>query len=303
MGKVDKLNTAKKSKNDEFYTLLTDIEKELMHYKEMFVGKTIYCNCDDPVKSNFVQWFYMRFNILHLKRIIITAYNSDTCNGGGYYWDSDFATVDPKAIDISKEIEKDIRKLNGNGDFRSDECIELLKQADIVVTNPPFSLFREYVKVLMDNNKDFVILGNMNSITCKEIFPYIKENRIGLGYLNGAKSFITPDGVEQKFGNIFWYTTLPIAKHNEELILYKHYTPEAYPKYDNYDAINVDKTCDIPEDYDGAMGVPISFLDKYDPKQFKILGLDRYITDNPHYGHRFTLNNKETYARILIKKL
>ena len=143
----------------------------------------------------------------------------------------------------------------------------------------------------------------MNAITYKEVFPYIKENKIGLGYLNGAKSFITPDGVEQKFGNIFWYTTLPIAKHNDKLILYKHYNPEEYPKYDNYDAINVDKTCDIPEDYDGVMGVPISFLDKYNPTQFKILGLDRYIKDNPHYGHRFTLNNKETYARILIKKL
>ena len=210
--------------------------------------------------------------------------------------------MDPKAIDISKEISKDVRKLNGNGDFRSDECIELLKQSDIVVTNPPFSLFREYVKVLMDNNKDFVILGNMNAITYKEVFPYIKENRIGLGYLNGNKNFITVDNKEQPI-RAFWYTTLPIAKHNDKLILYKHYTPELYPKYDNYDAINVDKTCDIPEDYDGAMGVPISFLDKYNPKQFEILGLDRYIKDNPHYGHRFTLNNKETYARILIKKL
>jgi hypothetical protein len=147
MNKNDNLRNANKAKNDEFFTRLTDIEKELMHYKEMFVGKTIYCNCDDPVKSNFVQWFYMRFNILHLKRIIVTAYNSVGC---GIYWDSDFATVDPKSIDISKEIEKDVRKLNGDGDFRSEECIELLKQADIVVTNPPFSLFREYVAQLME---------------------------------------------------------------------------------------------------------------------------------------------------------
>jgi hypothetical protein len=267
MNKNENLQKANKVKNDEFYTKLSDIEKELIHYKEMFVGKTIYCNCDNPVKSNFVQWFYIRFNILHLKRIIVTAYNY-----GGIYWDSKFAAVNPEAIDISKEIAKDVRKLNGNGDFRSNECIELLKQSDIVVTNPPFLLFREFVKVLMDNNKDFIILGNMNAITYKEVFPYIKENKIGLGYLNGAKSFITPDGVEQKFGNIFWYTTLPIEKHNEELILYKNYTPEEYPKYDNYDAINVDKTCDIPADYDGVMGVPISFLDKYNPKQFEILG-------------------------------
>jgi hypothetical protein len=228
---------------------------------------------------------------------------------GGDYWDSDFATVDPKAIDISKEIEKDIRKLNGNGDFRSDECIELLKQADIVVTNPPFSLFREYVKVLMDNNKDFVILGNMNAITYKEVFPYIKENKIKMGYgFNKVMEFDVPDTYQSKNGvvkvpAICWYTTLQISKYHENMVLFRKYNPEAYPRYDNYDAINVDKTCDIPEDYDGAMGVPISFMDKYNPKQFEILGLDRYIKDNPHYGHRFTLNNKETYARILIKKL
>ena len=282
-----------KAKNDEFYTKLTDIEKELMHYKEMFVGKTIYCNCDNPTKSNFVKWFYRSFNILHLKRLIVTAYNKD---GFGLYWDTDYPKVDIKTIYINDLIENDVRYLSGNGDFRSDECIELLKQADIVVTNPPFSLFREYIKVLMDNNKDFVILGNMNAIACKDIFKHIKENRIGLGYLNGAKSFITPDGVEQKFGNIFWYTTLPIAKHNDKLILYKHYNPEEYPKYDNYDAINVDKTCDIPEDYDGAMGVPISFLDKYNPKQFEILGLDKDMC-----GHRFILNKKTLYARIIIK--
>ena len=286
------LAEANKVKNDEFYTKLTDIEKELMHYKEMFVGKTIYCNCDDPVKSNFVQWFYMRFDILHLKRIIITAYNSDTCNGGGYYWDSDFATVDPKSIDISKEIAKDVRKLNGNGDFRSEECIELLKQADIVVTNPPFSIFREYITLLLNNKKDFVILGSMNAITYKEVFPYIKENKIGLGYLNGNKNFITLDNKE-KIIRAFWYTTLPIAKHNEELALFRKYTPELYSKYDDYDAINVDKTCDIPEDYDGVMGVPISFLDKYNPKQFEILGNINLPT----------LNGKFIYKRILIRKI
>ena len=281
------LKLAFKVKNDEFYTKLTDIEKELMHYKEMFVGKTIYCNCDNPTKSNFVKWFYRRFNMLHLKRLIVTAYNKD---GFGLYWDTDFSKLDIKTIYINDWIENDVRYLSGNGDFRSDECIDLLKQADIVVTNPPFSLFREYVKVLMDNNKDFLILGNMNAITYKEVFPYIKENKIGLGYLNGAKSFITPDGVEQKFGNIFWYTTLPIAKYKEELILYKHYTPEEYPKYDNYDAINVDKTCDIPADYDGAMGVPISFIEKYNPNQFEIIDEIRPV-----------VNEVVKYVRIIIK--
>ena len=200
--------------------------------------------------------------------------------------------MDPKSIDISKEIAKDVRKLNGNGDFRSEECIELLKQADIVVTNPPFSIFREYITLLLNNKKDFVILGSMNAITYNEVFPYIKENKIGLGYLNGNKNFITLDNKE-KIIRAFWYTTLPIAKHNEELALFRKYTPELYSKYDDYDAINVDKTCDIPEDYDGVMGVPISFLDKYNPKQFEILGNINLPT----------LNGKFIYKRILIRKI
>jgi hypothetical protein len=295
MNNNDNLIKAKQAKNDEFYTKLTDIEKELMHYKDMFVGKTIYCNCDNPTKSNFVKWFYMRFNILHLKRIIVTAFNSVGC---GLYWDSDFATVDPKSIDISKEIEKDVRKLNGNGDFRSEECIELLKQADIVVTNPPFSLFREYVKVLMDNNKEFLIIGNMNALKYKEVFPYIKDNKIRTGYgFNKVMEFDVPDTYNSDNGvvrvpAICWYTTLPIEKHNEELILYKHYTPEEFPKYDNYDAINVDKTCDIPADYDGAMGVPISFMKKYNPNQFDII-------DQLHP----VVNGVAKYQRIIIKRM
>ena len=289
------LNKAHKAKNDEFYTKLTDIDNELQHYKDIFAGKIIYCNCDNPTKSNFVKWFYRRFNMLHLKRLIVTAYNSVGC---GLYWDSDFATVDPKSIDISKEIEKDVRKLNGNGDFRSDECIELLKQADIVVTNPPFSLFREYVKVLMDNNKDFVIVGNINAITYKEFFPYIKDNRIGLGFTNGAKSFIRPNG-EEKDVLICWYTTLPISKHNEELVLFRKYNPEEYPKYDNYDAINVDKTCDIPADYDGVMGVPISFLNKYNPNQFQIIGNEYSLNIDRGRGY---VAGKRMYSRIFIKR-
>ena len=305
------LSNARKSKNDEFYTLLTDIEKELMHYKEMFVGKTIYCNCYDPVKSNFVQWFYMRFNILHLKRIIVTAYNSDTCNRG-YYWDSDFATVDPKSIDISKEIEKDVRKLNGNGDFRSDECIELLKQADIVVTNPPFSLFREFVSQLMEYEKQFLIIGNLNAITYKEIFKYITNNKLWQGYHCGDMGFVVPPYYEEKstrfwidengikhrsLGNICWFTNLDISKRHENLILYKHYNPEEYPKYDNYDAINVDKVADIPCDYDGVMGVPITFLDKYNSEQFEIIKF-RKGNDNKDFAY----NGKTPYFRILIRK-
>ena len=286
------LNKAFKVKNDEFYTHMSDIDNELQHYKDIFAGKTIYCNCDNPTKSNFVKWFYRRFNMLHLKRLIVTAYNKD---GFGLYWDTDFSKIDTKTIYINDWIENDVRYLSGNGDFRSDECIELLKQADIVVTNPPFSLFREYVKVLMDNNKDFVILGNMNAITYKEVFPYIKENRIGLGYLNGNKNFITVDNKEQPI-RAFWYTTLPIAKHNDKLILYKHYTPEEYPKYDNYDAINVDKTCDIPADYDGAMGVPISFIEKYNPNQFDIIDELKPVVNGVFKYERIIIKNK--YKRL-----
>ena len=287
------LHKAHKAKNDEFYTKLTDIDNELQHYKDIFAGKIIYCDCDNPTKSNFVKWFYMRFNILHLKRIIVTAFNSVGC---GIYWDSDFATADPKSIDISKEIEKDVRKLNGNGDFRSNECIELLKQADIVVTNPPFSLFREYIKVLMDNNKEFLIIGNMNALKYKDIFPYIKENKIKMGYgFNKVMEFDVPDTYQSKNGvvkvpAICWYTTLQISKYHENMVLFRKYNPEAYPRYDNYDAINVDKTCDIPYDYDGAMGVPISFMQKYNPNQFDIID-----NLNP------IVNGVSKYQRIIIK--
>ena len=238
------LRKARKEKNDEFYTHMSDIDNELQHYKDIFAGKTIYCNCDNPTKSNFVKWFYRRFNMLHLKRLIVTAYNKD---GYGLYWDTDFSKVDIKTIYINDWIENDVRYLSGNGDFRSDECIELLKQADIVVTNPPFSLFREYIKVLMDNNKDFVVMGNMNALKYYAVFPYVKENKIRTGYgFNKVMEFDVPK--TYKSGNgvvkvpaICWYTTLPIEKHNEELILFRKYTPELYPKYDNYDAINVDK--------------------------------------------------------------
>lgn len=234
---------------------------------------------------------------------------------GGYYWDSEFATVDPKSINISKDIEKDIRKLKGNGDFRSDECIDLLKQSDIVVTNPPFSLFSEYVKVLMDNNKDFVILGNMNALKYYDIFPHIKENKIKMGYgFNKVMEFDVPNTYKSENGvvkvpAICWYTTLPISKHNEELVLFRKYTSELYPKYDNYDAINVNKTCDIPEDYDGLMGVPISFLGKYNSNQFEIVdsigrysSLDCGPTEETRGKYLSTVNGKRRYQRIIIKR-
>ena len=212
--------------------------------------------------------------------------------------------------------EVEVKPLQGDGDFRSAECINLLKQADIVVTNPPFSLFREYVAQLVEYDKKFIIIGNQNAITYKEIFSLIKENKIWLGYKSGDMAFQVPDYYEMRetrswrdengknwrsLGNACWFTNLDHSKRHEPLILWKTYTSEEYPHYDNYDAINVNKVIDIPIDFDGAMGVPVTFLDKYNPEQFEIVGLDRYVEDNPNYGKRFTLNGKETYARILIK--
>ena len=286
------LRKAFEVKNDEFYTKLTDIEKELMHYKEMFAGKTIYCNCDNPTKSNFVKWFYRRFNILHLKRLIVTAYNKD---GFGLYWDTDFSKVDIKTIYINDWIENDVRYLSGNGDFRSDECIELLKQADIVITNPPFSLFREYVDLLISNKKDFLVVGSLNAVSYKDIFPYIKNNTIQIGFTSGSIFFDTPE-LDNKRVYILWYTNIEIDRQYDILKLTKRYIPEEYPKYDNYDAINVDKTCDIPYDYDGKIGVPISFIEKYNPNQFDIIDQLRPVVNGVSKYQRIIIKNK--YKRL-----
>ena len=283
------LKSAKKNKNDEFYTQLCDIEKELSHYKEHFYGKTVLCNCDDPRVSNFFRFFALKFKDWGLKRLITTCYkNQDVdlfsqndCEKAvwlDYYGNpndntsTDFSTVE-------------VKELKGDGDFRSKECIELLKQADIVVTNPPFSLFREYVAQLVEYDKKFVIVGHQNAITYKEIFKLIKNNKLWLGYgfKGGAAHFISSyediatasnhkEGMIRVSG-VNWFTNLDIPKHHENLILYKNFTEEEYPKYENYDAINVDKTSDIPQDYNGVIGVPITFLDKYNPEQFEIVAL------------------------------
>lgn len=281
------LHTARKNKNDEFYTQLSDIEKELQYYTEHLENETVYCNCDDYRTSNFVKYFKDNFHTLKLARLIAT--NKD--NGTGAY-----------RYDYNGTEEK-IIPLNGNGDFRSDECIEFLKEADVVVTNPPFSLFREYVKQLMDYNKKFLIIGNQNAITFKEIFPYIKNNELWLG-MSMVKEFVQPDKTVKKFGNVCWFTNIENKRRNTPLDLYKKYEgyETEYPKYDNYDAINVDKTSDIPMDYDGVMGVPITFLDKYCPSQFEIIGLDRYVNGNKYPNKRMFIDGKEIYARILIKR-
>jgi len=338
------LHKASLAKKDEFYTQLVDIEKELKHYKEQFRGKVVYCNCDDPFESNFFKYFAANFNELGLRKLITTSYNKSPIAGRQLplFEIEGVKPIKPKdaepyKIEINEvpdinsdgvislaDVEQLLRHdknvatpLRGNGDFRSDECIKLLKQADIVVTNPPFSLFREYVAQLEQYDKKFLILGDQNAITYKEIFGYIKENKLWLGYDNGGtKWFQVPmdydiptesrkkivNGVKFfSMGRILWFTNLDTAKRHEELTLYKKYIPEDYPKYDSYNAININRYIDIPMDYKGLMGVPITFIDKYNPEQFELIGIDRYVKDNPNYGKRFTINGQEIYARILIK--
>lgn len=283
------LHKAKDSKKDEFYTQLSDIENELKHYKDHFKDKIVYCNCDDPRVSNFFQYFSFNFEALGLKKLITTCYKNQ---------DAELFSQNESEQAVYLEYEGDkngnhvpdieeigIKSLAGDGDFRSAECIELLKQADIVVTNPPFSLFREYVAQLIKYEKKFIIVGHQNAITYKEIFKLIKENKIWLGYgfKGGAAHFINQhyedyasagdhkEGMIRVSG-VQWFTNLDINKRHEDLLLFKEYTPEEYPTYDNYDAINVDVTKHIPKDYKGAMGVPITFMDKYNPEQFEILG-------------------------------
>jgi hypothetical protein len=287
------LTKAFNAKNDEFYTQLSDIERELRHYKQDFKNKVVLCNCDDPRISNFFHYFSYNFEQLKLKKLITTCYknqNADLFSEN----ESEKAIYleykgDRNGDNVPNPEEIGIKHLAGDGDFRSKECIKLLKQAHIVVTNPPFSLFREYVAQLIEYNKKFVIIGSLNAITYKEIFKFIKENKIWLGYGfdSGNAYFKTPhlkdfaDGVYNeetglvKFRNVTWFTNIDIQKRHEDLIHYKSYygNESDYPKYDNYDAINVDKIADIPVDYEGVMGVPITFLDKYNPEQFEILGI------------------------------
>ena len=286
----ERFDNAKRNKNDEFYTRLEDIEKELGHYKDYFKDKTILCNCDDPRISNFFKYFALNFNNYGIKKIISTCYKNQDVDlftqndcEKAVYIEYTGNPDDPTSTDFST-IE--VKQLKGDGDFRSQECIELLKQADIIVTNPPFSLFREYVAQLIKYDKKFIIVGQQNAISYKEIFALIKENRIWLGYgfKGGAAHFINKhyedyatagdhkEGMIRVSG-VVWFTNLDIKKRHEELVLYKTYSNAEFPHYENYDAINVDKSTDIPMDYDGIVGVPITFLDKYSPDQFEIVGL------------------------------
>lgn len=302
------LHKAVVAKNDEFYTRLTDIENELKHYKDQFRGKVIFCNCDDPKESSFVKYFSLNFEHLGLKKLIATHYKGSTLftKEGSYKLEY---TGDKNGNRIPDPNEF-MTKMIGTGDFRSEECIELLKEADIVVTNPPFSLFREYVAQLIGHNKKFLIIGNDNAIKYKGIFELIKENKIWLGY-SKAKEFHKPDGSTQKFGNVGWFTNLDVEKRHQKLTLFKSYSPVEYPKYDNFDAIDVSRVSEIPKDYKGKMGVPITFLDKHDPEQFEIIDLlNRYTlldTQNTNedvrlrHSHTCNINGKAVYSRIVIK--
>jgi hypothetical protein len=283
------LNKAKEAKKDEFYTQLEDINNELRHYREHFRGKTVLCNCDDPRVSNFFTYFAYNFEFLGLKKLITTCYKNQNIDLFSQNKSEQAVYLvyegDKNGDHIPDAEEIGVRPLKGDGDFRSEECIELLKEADIVVTNPPFSLFREYVAQLMEYDKKFLIIGNQNSVTTKEIFPLIMQNKMWLGYgfKGGVGHFISKyedvatagdhrEGMIRVSG-VTWFTNLEIKKRHEDIILYKAYTPEEYPMYDNFDAIDVSKTAEIPLDFDGIMGVPITFLEKFNPEQFEILGL------------------------------
>jgi len=360
MAKNETLQKANLAKKDEFYTQLTDIEAEMRHYWEHFRGKVIFCNCDDPYESNFFKYFAMNFNFLGLKKLIATSYSGSPIAGqqlplfdGGNAGAASSNTRMPYKIEITEVTDENadgavdlsdveyliknrknvLTPLKGNGDFRSPESIELLQEADIVVTNPPFSLFREYVTQLMEFEKKFIIIGSKNAITYKDIFKFIKEGRmwLGNGFPNGNAFFRIPagytrewaDGVYNpetglvKFRNVGWFTNLDFKKRHETITLYKRYTPEEYPRYVNYDAIEVSKVAEIPCDYDGEMGVPITFLDKYNPEQFEIIGSSRFVGKPMSQfaakgtymggGIRFYLSNgdgtfQRLYDRIVIKQ-
>ena len=292
---------AKKVKNDEFYTRYDDIEAEVMNYKEAFRDKIVYLPCDDPAekKSEFWSFFVNNFEAFGLKKLIATHYDE---NGKAYKIWIDGDTTGDHYIDDSDALQED---LDGNGDFRSPECINILDECDIVCTNPPFSLFREFVDLLLTHKKQFLIIGNQNAFSYKEIFHDIQLNLIWTGN-NMVKKFYQPDGSTKEFGNVCWFTNLPTTKHSvEELIFTKKYAdnPQDYPKYDSCDAINVSKVAYIPGDYYGVMGVPITFLDKYNPNQFTILGLDDPNLEYPEWrGRGPELNGKTIYRRVMIKR-
>ena len=286
------LHKAKDVKNDEFYTQLADISKELMHYKQNFKDKTILCNCDDPTLSAFWKYFHLNFSALGLKKLISTHYDKTQPT-----YKMEYTGGNDNDIEVGVKT-----SLEGNGDFRNQECLDILDEADIVVTNPPFSLFREYVAVLMGHEKKFLIIGSLNAVKYSECFPFIINNQMWLGN-NNVHNFMQPDGTVKKFGNINWYTNLDFAKRHEKIILWKEYNDKEYPKYETYDAIEVSKVTNIPVNYNGIMGVPISFMSKYNPEQFEIVGEFNNGSDNIFDLAEPIINGKKLYTRIAIRRI
>lgn len=299
------LRKAAKTKNDEFYTQYEDIEEEVMLYRRHFRNKIVYLPCDDPAekKSEFWSFFVNNFDSFGLKKLIATHYDE---NGKAYKIWIDEDTTGDGYIDDADALQED---LEGNGDFRSEECIEILKECDIVCTNPPFSLFREFISLINEYGKSFLVIGNKNAFSYKEIFTLIKNNQIWVGD-NSPKNFRLEDGTitSQVNGLCRWFTNLPSKKRNEELILTKSYSEIEYPYLDNYNAINIDRVVNIPKDFDGYMAAPITFIDKYNPDQFEIFGITNTGEENPGIRHPNTphgrplLNGKELYIRVLIKR-
>lgn len=327
----NQLSQAKKGKKDEFYTQLADIEAELKHYRGHFVGKTVLCNCDDPRMSNFFFYFVLNFHHLGLKKLITTCYKNQNPNSCSKNTSKQAVYLVYEGEDIGSPPNPNIaglvHPLQGDGDFRSPECIKFLEEADIIVTNPPFSLFREYVAQLIEYGKKFIIIGNINAVTYKEIFPLIQTDQIWLGpsIHSGDREFEVPSSYPLtaagiriddqgrryiRVKGVRWFTNLDFPQRHQALILHKKYRPEEYPQYDNYDAINVNKTADIPCDYDGVMGVPITYLDKHNPDQFEILDANDFIIGNraPQKPHGLikdkdgSVEGRIVYARILIRK-
>ena len=325
------LHRAKRSKYDEFYTQLSDIENELRHYIGHFRGKVVYCNCDDPRVSNFFHYFSYNFERLGLRKLITSCYKNQERDWFSSH-ESERAiwleySGNPRGGRVPEVEDIGVHQFDGDGDFRSAESIGLLEQADIVVTNPPFSLFREYIAQLIQHERRFLIVGNQNAITYKEVFPLIRNNQVWLGMTpkgrdmlfdvperyadamvetgtEGSAYRIVEGVVKGRLGNACWFTNLSHGKRNEELILWKRYSPTEYQRYDNYDAINVDRVADIPEDYNGNMGVPITFLDNYNPDQFEIRGMDHELIEGYSGGlsSRFYTEGTRKYARIVIRR-
>lgn len=310
------LNAAGNAKEDEFYTKITDIEKELKHYRKHFKDKIVFCNCDDPETSNFWKYFQLNFGLLELKKLISTHFEKEKPS-----YKLEYSMIPDEKGQYSLKVVQ--TRLKQNGDFRSSECIEILKEADIVVTNPPFSLFKEYISQLIEYEKHFLVIGRETAITNKAIWQYLKDNKIWLGYQSGDMEFVVPDYYEPRktryreengikyrsLGNACWFTNLDISKRHEDLIVYKKYNPEEYRMYDNYDVINVNKLTDIPDDYYEIMGVPITLMHKHNPEQFELIGLlagntkglagiqSKTGKDGPY------IDGKLKFGRVLVRRI